>query len=267
MCPDISEDPILRENRRSELARRLILHGVRTYIISKLTGLTRNRQANVRRRLMVPNKARLRGHTRSPLGVFFASAQARAEGAALASLCSLFEIPIELNVPSMPKIVSLTFGERLCETYEAYCACYPRTEVQLEELIALRSSLAEGDFIRLGKCRNCKCLILIDRFDGDRDCWHCDTSIQLIRQHHDRPSYSTRASPKLIEMVSIVHVGKCGAAISLKKTVVRTPSSARAPHTSATTGSRITSNITIGSRTTCHSHRMISRRSSLSRRM
>jgi hypothetical protein len=187
MCPDITEDPILRENRRSALARRLILHGVRTEIISKLTGLTRNRQATVRRRLMVPGKARLRGHTRSPLAVFLASSQARAEGAALASLCSLLEIPIELNVSSTPKTLSLAFGERLCETYEAYCACYPKTEVQLEELIALRSSLAEGDFIRLGQCRNCKCLILVDRFDGDRDCWHCDTSNQLIRQHRNRP--------------------------------------------------------------------------------
>src|SRR6202167_684593 len=187
MTPHALEDAILRENRRSELARRLILHRVRTEIISKLTGLTRNRQATVRRRLMVPDKSRLRGHTRNPLGVFFASSQARAEGAALASLCSLFEIPIELNVPSMPKTVSLAFGERLCEAYEAYCACYPRTEVQLEELIALRSSLADGDFIRLGKCRNCKCLILIDRFDGDRDCWHCNTSIPLIRQNHNRP--------------------------------------------------------------------------------
>src|ERR1700691_3280920 len=187
MCPDISEDPILRENRRSELARRLILHMVRTVIISKLTGLTRNRQDTVRLRLMDPDKSRLRGHTRNPLGVFSASSQARAEGAALASLCSLFEIPIELNVPSMPKTVSLAFGERLCEAYEAYCACYPRTEVQLEELIALRSNLAEGDFIRLGKCRNCKCLLLIDRFDSDRDCWHCNSSVELIRKHHNRP--------------------------------------------------------------------------------
>src|ERR1700681_1003886 len=196
MCPDITEDPILRENRRSALARRLILHGVRTEIISKLTGLTLNRQATVRRRLMVPAKARLRGHTRSPLGVFLASSQARAEGAALASLCSLFEIPIELNVPTIPKTVSLAFGERLCEAYEAYCACYPMTEVQLEELIALRSSLAQGDVIRLGKCRNCKCLILIDRFDGDRDCWHCNTSIQLIRQYHDRPLVQHKGEPE-----------------------------------------------------------------------
>jgi hypothetical protein len=196
MCPDITEDPILRENRRSALARRLILHGVRTEIISKLTGLTRNRQATVRRRLMVSGKARLRGHTRSPLGVFLASSQARAEGAALASLCSLLEIPIELNLPSIPKSVSLAFGERLCETYEAYCACYPRTEVQLEELIALRSSLADGDFIRLGKCRSCKCLILIDRFDGDCDCWHCNSSIQLIRQHHDRPLIQDKGKPE-----------------------------------------------------------------------
>src|ERR1700733_13589696 len=111
MCPDVTEDPILRENRRSELARRLISHGVRTDLISKLTGLTRNRQATVRRRLMVPDEARLRGHSRSPLGVFFASSPARAEGAALAPLCSPFHTPLDLNVPSMPKTVSLAFGE------------------------------------------------------------------------------------------------------------------------------------------------------------
>src|SRR5580658_2416276 len=96
----------------------------------------------------------------------------------------------------MRKTVSLAFGERLCETYEAYCACYPRTEIQLEELIALRSSLADGDFIRLGKCRNCKCLILIDRFDGNRDCWHCNASIQLIRQHQDRALVQYQGEPE-----------------------------------------------------------------------
>jgi len=174
MCPQVTEDPILRENRRWELARRLILHGVRTDIISRLTGLTRNRQATARRRLMVPDKDRLRGPTRSPLSVFLINSRARAEGAALVSLCSSFDIPIRPNVASIPKAISLDFGERLCETYEAYCACYPKTEVRLEELIALRSSLAEGESIYLKTCRNCRSRLLIDRLDSTRKCWHCD---------------------------------------------------------------------------------------------
>jgi hypothetical protein len=174
MGPHVTDDAILRENRRTELARRLISHGVRTKIISRLTDLTRNRLATLRRRLMVPDKTRRRGPARSSLDVFLSSPRARAEGAALASLCTVFEIPIEPDAPALPKVVSLNYGERLCETYEAYCACCPRTDVELEELILLRSSLAKGDVIRLGKCRSCKCLILVNRCGGNSDCWHCD---------------------------------------------------------------------------------------------
>ena len=168
MTLNAPEDAILRENRRSELARRLILHGVRTQIISRLTGLTRNRLATVRRRLMVRDESRLRGPARSPLKVFLGNSRARAEGAALASLLSRFEIRLSNG--------SLEFAEGLCETYEAYRACRPTTQVQLEELIMLRSLLAKGDVIRLGKCRRCKCFILVDRFDGKRECSHCSTA-------------------------------------------------------------------------------------------
>jgi hypothetical protein len=168
MTPNAPEDAILRENRRSEIARRLILHGVRTQIISRLTGLTRNRLATVRRRLMVRDESRLRGPARSPLKVFLGNSRARAEGAALASLLSRFEIRLSNG--------SLELAEGLCETYEAYRACCPTTQVQLEELIMLRSLLAKGDVIQLGKCRRCKCFILVDRFDGKRECSHCSTA-------------------------------------------------------------------------------------------
>jgi hypothetical protein len=174
MNTHVTDDAILRENRRAELARRLISHGVRTKIISRLTDLTRNRLATLRRRLMIPDKARRRGPTRSSLDEFLSSPHARAEGAALASLCSVFQIPIQSDAPALPNVVSLDYGERLCETYEAYSACYPKTEVELEELILLRSSLAKGDVIRLGKCRSCKCVILVNRCGGNSDCWHCD---------------------------------------------------------------------------------------------
>jgi hypothetical protein len=179
MSPHVTDDAILRENCRAELARRLISHRVRTQMIGRLTGLTRNRLATLRRRLMIPDKARRRGPMRSSLDVFLCSARARAEGAALASLCTVFEIPIEPGIPALPEFVSLDYGERLCETYEAYCACYPTTKVELEDLILLRSSLATGEFIRLGKCRLCKCLLLVNRFAGSNECWHCDRAISL----------------------------------------------------------------------------------------
>jgi hypothetical protein len=170
-----TDDPILRENRRSEVARRLIAHGVRTKLITRLTGLTRNRLATVRRRLMVRDKARRRGPTKSSLQIFIGSSRARAEGAALVSLCAVFGLPVERHGLSVPTIVSLDFTERLCEIYEAYRACFPQTEMELEELVMLRDTLVLGDELQLGKCRLCKSLILVDPFDGThRHCSQCD---------------------------------------------------------------------------------------------
>ncbi len=178
MSPFDAEDVVLRESRRTLLARRLILHGVRTHIITRLTGLTRNRLATLRRRLMIRDKTRRRGPPRDALTVFLSTSLARAEAAAIAALLWVFEIPIEAKTPSIPKIVSFPFVERLCETYESYCACYPRTEVQLEEIISLCRRLARGDRIRLGKCRGCQCLLLVDRYDGSLECLHCGADLR-----------------------------------------------------------------------------------------
>lgn len=169
------DDPILRENRRSELVRRLISHGVRTKVIAGLTGVTRNRQATLRRRLMVRDKSRRRGPTKSSLELFLGSPRARAEGAALVSFFSLFDIPLARGDPSLPKHASLDFTERLCETYEAYRALIPSTEIEFEELVLLRRALSSGDDLALARCRTCKCLILVDRFEGShRACGQCE---------------------------------------------------------------------------------------------
>jgi hypothetical protein len=48
------------------------------------------------------------------------------------------------------------------------------THVELDELMMLREALAQADRVELGRCRSCRCLMLIDRFNGTRNCWHCD---------------------------------------------------------------------------------------------
>lgn len=171
MSPSDSEDVVLRESRRTLLARRLLLHGVRTQFITWLTGLTDDRLRTLRKRLMISGKTRLRGHPRDPLTLFLSTSLARAEAAAIAALLWLFEVPVEFKAPSILKRVS--FAERLCESYEAYCACFPRTKVTLEEVIELRKKLACEDRMRLGRCRDCKCLILVDRNDASLECLHC----------------------------------------------------------------------------------------------
>ncbi len=173
MPSSVTDDPILRETWRLQLVRRLISHTVRTGIIATLTGFSSSRQATVRRRLGVPDKCRWRGPPRSLLELFLDKPRGRAEGAALVTLCSLFDIPIDDSAASLPEFVSLNFTDRLCETYEAYRALVPATQIELEELILLRSSVAKGA-IRLGKCRTCKGLILINPFDGGhRTCAQC----------------------------------------------------------------------------------------------
>lgn len=173
MASNVMDDPILRENRRSELVRRLISHAVRTGIIQQLTGFSRNRQATVRRRLRVTGKSRWRGPTRTMLELFLETPRGRAQGAALVTLCTVFDIPIDADAASLPDFVSLSFTDRLCETYEAFRALVPSTAIELEELILLRSSVAKGD-IRLGRCRCCKGLILVNPYDGGhRTCAQC----------------------------------------------------------------------------------------------
>lgn len=182
MPSTVTDDPILRETRRLELVRRLISHTVRTGIIAKLTGFSPNRQATVRRRLGVPDKSRWRGPTRSMLELFLDTPRGRAQGAALVTLCTLFDIPIDAESASLPEFVSLNFTDRLCETYEAYRALVPQAEIELEELILLRSSLAKGN-IRLGKCRTCKGLILINPYDGGFRTWGGHpTCAQCVRE-------------------------------------------------------------------------------------
>jgi len=178
MAPYTMDNSVRRENRRVELAERLVSHGVRTTIIIRLTGITRDRLATLRRRLKVPSDARWRGPTFSSVRRFLKVPLNRTEGAALSAVCAAFDLPaLEREVSARPaSYISLEYGERLCETYEAYCACYPNTQVAL---MMLRTRLAAGDLVTLGRCRTCRGLMLIDRFNGVRNCWHCDPGAYL----------------------------------------------------------------------------------------
>src|SRR5271170_4680399 len=94
------DDSFTRELRCFELARRLILHEVRTQTISKLTGLSRSRLATLRHRLMVSEEARHRGPPPRSLDVFLRTSRGRTEGAALAALFPLFKNPTSVKSPT-----------------------------------------------------------------------------------------------------------------------------------------------------------------------
>jgi Flagellar transcriptional activator (FlhC) len=164
-----NDDSFTRELRCFELARRLIFHEVRTQTITKLTGLSRNRLETLRHRLMVSEDARRRGPPPRSLDVLLRTSRGRTEAAALAALFPLFKSA------SMKPSTSLDDGEQACEIYDAYLAYYPQSNVQFEELMLLKRSLAKGDLVEPGLCRFCKGLIVNNRYDPHRRaCSHCD---------------------------------------------------------------------------------------------
>ena len=165
-----ADDSVTRELRRFELARRLIFHQARTQTISAFTGLSRDRLATLRRRLMVPENERRRGPAPTSLDALLRTSRGRTEGAALVALFSLFN-----NPPGRKRPTALDTGEHLCEIFDAYLAYCPHSQVQFEELALLKKSLAKRDLIEVGLCRRCNGLIMHNRSDIRirRTCWHC----------------------------------------------------------------------------------------------
>lgn len=155
-----------RDQRRYGLARRLIGHEVRTRTISKMTALSRHQLAALRRRWGIGEESRHRGPPPSSTETFTHSARARTEGALLAVYCRIHNL-----IPSREAaagVLSLEFGERLCQAYEAYRACVPDATVEFEELLSLVLGLAKGDVIGLSRCSECQATILIDRLSRRR---------------------------------------------------------------------------------------------------
>jgi hypothetical protein len=129
-------------------------------------------QATVRRRLMVGDATRQRGPGRRAELVFLGESKRRAEGACLISMLRILSTS-GTSQTQRTAPASLEIAENLCEVHEAYCTCFPNTTLKLEELVALRSSLARRKSVLLNKCRSCGCLMISDAISRDGVCPHC----------------------------------------------------------------------------------------------
>jgi hypothetical protein len=169
-----ASDGARRDSRRYQLALRLMAHQARTGTISAMTSLSRHQQEALRQRWGVSEDTRRRGPSPSSLGRFTHSPRARSEGAVLAIFCRIYRLlPLELEVPRR-KLLTLELGERLCDTYETFRACFPRCELEIEQLLSFVLAVAENDVIGIGRCASCSGTILIDRLAAQRpSCAHC----------------------------------------------------------------------------------------------
>ena len=167
-----SDDPVLRDCRRYELAQRLIAHQARTQTISALTSLSRHQLAQLRHRSCIPEAMRRRGPSPRSLMRFTHSPRARAEGAVLAAFCCAYHV---LPAKALRRSnLTFEFGERLCATYEAYRACFPQSDVTIEELLSLVLGIADNREVGLSNCTLCGGTVLIDRLARTcRTCIHC----------------------------------------------------------------------------------------------
>ena len=174
MMDTTPDDPVLRDFRRHELARRLIAYQTRTQTITALTSLSRHQLAQLRQRSRTPEATRRRGPSPRSLARFTHSPRARGEGAALAAFCLAYRV-----LPAHPlrrSQFTLEFGERLCATYEAYRACFPQADVTIEELLSLVLGIAENREVGLGQCVLCGGAVLVDRLARrGATCIHCES--------------------------------------------------------------------------------------------
>lgn len=176
-----TKEPVDRELRRRQLAQRLVAHQARTQTIFRLTGLSRHQLATLRQRWQVTDEMRHRGPSPTSFAVFRSSVRVRAEAAALAVF---WRTLVHIGAPNgrtYGTISAVEFGERLCEVFEAYLACFPKAELDLEHLLLLARGLEEADAIALSKCSRCEAVILADLLGTRRRlCSHCQRAAEAI---------------------------------------------------------------------------------------
>lgn len=174
----ISDDRYSRERFSLDLALRFLRHEARTQTIRTWTGLTDDRIRNLYRSYMsrgakfVP---RHRGKSPHQIAYFTRSLRLQWETAQLASLLSLLGVvPLRPGLEAASTLASVARGERLCYAFELYRSAIPSAQISFEHAVFLAAALARGDQLRLGGCRDCGALVVLERFPlRDKRCQYC----------------------------------------------------------------------------------------------
>ena len=205
MGPHFLDDFGDRDLRRLHLTKRLVIHSARTETIYRLTGYTRHRLTTLRKRWRVSYGARHRGPAPTSFAVFFRSASARSEAASAAAICRVFDA---ISAPQPGRVsrdfADLDSGERLCEVYEAFHACFPDAHLEFEQLLLLAVGLTKRDVVELTTCANCQCAILVDLLGRRRRtcsiCQRLAKEASVSTAGNDTPSDNQRgARPESVQ--------------------------------------------------------------------
>lgn len=169
-----TKDTVDRELRRRQLAQRLVVHHARTRTIFLLTGLSRHQLATLRQRWCVTDEMRRRGPPPTSFAVFRSTLRVREEAAALAVHWRVLASVGTVNGSGRKSMSTIELGDRLCEVFESYLACFPNSELEFEHLTLLARGLEEADAIALSNCSHCEAVVLADLLGKPRrSCSHC----------------------------------------------------------------------------------------------
>jgi hypothetical protein len=87
----------------------------------------------------------------------------------------------------------LELGERLCDVFEAYLACFPKTELELEHLVLIARGLEKGDVIGLSTCATCEAVVVVDLLGVRRRlCSQCQRAAEAIVHGHADSAQTTQ---------------------------------------------------------------------------
>lgn len=181
----ITEDRYSQHRRSLDLAWRLIKHEARTRTISQWTQLSGHRIRQLYKSYSSKQHQRVtrhRGMSPYKLESILSSPRLRCEGAMLAAICrSLHVLPHGRLIEPERALPSVDRGELLCEAYEWFTFDVPDTRLTLEHGLLLINQLARGELVRLGACRTCRGVILLDCLStGRRQCVFCSTRLDNI---------------------------------------------------------------------------------------
>jgi hypothetical protein len=160
-----------QELRRLQLTKRLVGHEARTQTISWLAGYSKHRLATLRRRWRIATSARHRGPAPTSFSMFFRSSNARGEAATAGAIYRMFTVRAGAKLSSISlerQFAGMDLGEHLCEAFEAFHACFPKAELEFDQLALLAVGLGDSQVVGLGYCVQCDCTILVDRLGTHR---------------------------------------------------------------------------------------------------
>ena len=174
----ILEDRYDRDRQRLDLALRFLTHEARTQTIHIWTGLSDHRIRSLYRSRLGRAGCyapRHRGKSPHQAAYFTHTLRIQQEAAVLASFFTLAGlVPAEPSAAAATALPGIARGHSLCNSFETYVIMIPTAAISFEYAVFLAECLVRGDQLRLGKCRECGGILVVERFPiREKRCEHC----------------------------------------------------------------------------------------------